>query len=175
MDRGRFVAARLAESRLLMAISVAASVTLALCGPGGGPASAQQSYALSDVSFLTGCWAGQMGSLDMREQWTTGDGGMMQSTTKFIRDGKVVDFEFGTIVESEQGITLWPYPRGTISEHGFPLVRVGEEYVFENLEHDFPVRIIYVRNGPDSLAPRIEGNDGEGPSWRLQRLECPTA
>ena len=146
---------------------------LALVGLGGSPAAAQEKFSLADVDFLTGCWAGQMGSLDMREQWTTGDGGTMQSTTKFIRDGQVVDFEFGRIVETDDGITLWPYPRGTISEHGFPLIRAGEEYVFENLEHDFPVRIIYVRDGPDGLAPRIEGTDGEGPSWSLHRVECP--
>ena len=155
-------------------LSLAAGITLTLVGLGGSPAAAQETFALADVTFLTGCWAGRMGSLDMQEQWTTADGGMMQSTTKYIRDGQVVDFEFGTIVESEQGITLWPYPRGTISEHGFPLVRAGAEYVFENLEHDFPVRIIYVRDGPDALAPRIEGSDGEGRGWSLHRVECPT-
>ncbi len=155
-------------------LELAALTTLTLVGLGGGSAAAQEKFTLADVTFLTGCWAGQMGPLDMREQWTTADGGMMQSTTKFIRDGKVVDFEFGTIIEGEQGITLWPYPRGTISEHGFPLVRAGEEYVFENLEHDFPVRIIYVRDGPDALAPRIEGSDGEGPRWSLHRVTCPT-
>ena len=156
-------------------LSLAALLTLTLVGVGGGRAAAQEKFTLADVAFLTGCWAGQMGSLDMREQWTTAEGGMMQSTTKFIAEGQVVDFEFGMIVEDEQGITLWPYPRGTISEHGFPLVRAGEEYVFENLEHDFPVRIIYVRDGPDGLAPRIEGNDGEGPGWSLQRVMCPTS
>ena len=155
-------------------LSLAAGITLTLLALGAGPAATQEKFTLADVTFLTGCWAGQMGSLDMREQWTTADGGMMQSTTKFIRDGQIVDFEFGTIVETEEGITLWPYPRGTISEHGFALVRAGDEYVFENLEHDFPVRIIYVRDGPDVLAPRIEGNDGEGPGWSLHRVECPT-
>ena len=53
---------------------------LALVGLGGSPAAAQQKFTLAEVAFLTGCWAGQMGSLDMREQWTAGDGGMMQST-----------------------------------------------------------------------------------------------
>ena len=158
----------------MRSLSLSALIALTLVGLGRGSAAAQEKFTLADVAFLTGCWAGQMGSLDMREQWTTADGGMMQSTTKFISDGKVADFEFGMIVESEEGITLWPYPRGTISEHGFPLVRADDEYVFENLEHDFPVRIIYVRDGPDALAPRIEGTDGEGPRWSLHRVECPT-
>jgi len=161
---------RTTRSVSLLGAGIALTLLLVV---GGIPAAAQETFVLADVAFLTGCWSGQMGSLDMREQWTADDGGTMLSTTKFIRNGQVVDFEFGRIVESEEGITLWPYPRGTISEHGFPLTRAGAEYVFENLEHDFPVRIIYVRDGRDGLLPRIEGTDGQGPSWSLHRVECP--
>lgn len=137
------------------------------------PAAAQQPYTLADIEFLAGCWAGEMGTLDMREQWTEAEGGVMLSTTRYIRDGAVVDWEFGRIVEDAGGVTYWPYPRGTISEHGFPLVRTDGEYVFENLEHDFPVRIVYVRDGEDGLSPRIEGRDGTGPGWTLRRVPCP--
>lgn len=141
------------------------------CAPQG---LAGQAHDISAVTFLSGCWAGTMGSLDMREQWSEADGGVMLGTTRFFRDGVLADFEFGMIVEEDGQAVLWPYPRGERSEHGFPLERIeGAEYVFENLEHDFPVRIIYVREGTDRLAPRIEGPDGEGPGWRLERTTCP--
>ena len=141
----------------------------------GAPPSAraQASYTLQDVSFLAGCWAGRMGSLEMTEQWTDTAGGVMLGTTRYLRDGAVVDWEFARIVADDTGVTLWPYPRGTISEHGFPLVRTAEEHVFENLAHDFPVRIVYVRDGNDSLTPRIEGRDGEARGWSLRRVDCP--
>lgn len=134
---------------------------------------AQEPYELSDIAFLAGCWEGRMGSLDMTEQWSEAAGGVMLGATRFIRDGIVVDWEFARIVSDESGVTLWPYPRGVISEHGFHLVRTDGEYVFENLAHDFPVRIIYAREGNDGLTPRIEGNDGSGPSWSLRRAACP--
>ncbi len=137
------------------------------------PLAAQERYTLDDVSFLSGCWAGQIGSLHMREQWTEAAGGVMLSTTRYLRGGAVVDWEFGRIVEDADGVTLWPYPKGVISEHGFPLVGTGGEYVFENLAHDFPVRIVYVRDGEDALTPRIEGRDGDGRGWSLQRVDCP--
>ena len=137
------------------------------------PLGAQERYTLDDLSFLSGCWAGRMGSLDMQEQWTESAGGAMLGTTRFLRGGAVVDWEFGRIVEDEQGVTLWPYPKGVISQHGFPLVDTEAEYVFENLEHDFPVRIIYVRTGEDVLTPRIEGRDGNGTAWSLRRVDCP--
>lgn len=150
-------------------------VVVALGVGSEGAAAQERSFRLADLAFLSGCWAGTMGSLDMREQWSEAAGGVMLGTTRYLRDGMVVDWEFGRIVESEEGVTLWPYPKGTISEHGFPLVRADDEYVFENLEHDFPVRIVYVRSGENGLSPRIEGRDGTGPGWTLQRVPCPPA
>ena len=137
------------------------------------PLAAQEGYTLDNLSFLSGCWAGRTGSLDMREQWTGSAGGAMLGTTRFLRGGAVVDWEFARIVEDEQGVTLWPYPKGVISEHGFPLVDTEGEYGFENLEHDFPVRIIYARTDENALTPRIEGRDGNGRGWSLRRVDCP--
>ena len=134
---------------------------------------AAQSHTLEEVSFLAGCWAGTMGSLDMREQWSEVEGGVMLGTTRYFRDGRLADFEFAMLLEQEGNVVLWPYPRGERSERGFPLVSTDGEFVFENLEHDFPVRIIYVRQGERRLTPRIEGSDGEGPGWSLERVACP--
>jgi hypothetical protein len=113
-----------------------------------------------------------MGSLDMREQWSGPAGGMMLGSTRYLREGRVVDWEFGMFVGDEHGVTLWPYPQGERSADGFPLVSAEDEFVFENLEHDFPVRIVYVREGPDGLSPRIEGRDGQARGWSLRRVPC---
>jgi uncharacterized protein DUF6265 len=146
---------------------------MAVLVPSAG--SAQEAPTVEDLSFLTGCWQGTMGSLDMREYWTETEGGMLMWTTRFFRDGEVVDWEFGLVYEGESGVTMLPFPRGSQSEHDFPLVRWDGEFVFENLAHDFPVRIIYVRDGETGLAPRIEGSDGESRGWALQRTVCPGA
>lgn len=151
-----------------------ATVVLAiLAACAAAPAIAQAPPTLDELGFLAGCWTGTTGALRVEEQWTRADGGVMLGTTRFHRDGRVVDWEFARLVEDGTGVTLWPYPRGVISEHGFPLVRTDGEYVFENLEHDFPVRIVYARIGTRSLRPRIEGHDGRGPSWALERVDCP--
>ena len=136
------------------------------------PLAAQASFALADVAFVSGCWAGGDGSTELREQWTEPLGGAMLGTTRFLRDGVVVDWEFGRIFEDGEGVTLWPYPRGVASEHGFGLVRAGEELVFENLLHDYPVRIIYAAERPNGLRVRIEGADGDGQRWSLVRTPC---
>jgi hypothetical protein len=156
---------------------------LPLCGfllstglllPTGARAQAGAGEAtVRDLAFLSGCWAGRMGPLDMREQWTEAHGGVMLWTTRFFREGRLADFEFGMVVEEDGVPVMWPYPRGSRSEHGFPLVSTDAEYVFENLEHDFPVRIVYARDGENGLSPRIEGRDGGGTGWTLERVACP--
>lgn len=110
----------------------------------------------------------------MREQWSGPEAGVMLGTTRFFRDGALVDWEFARLEETDSATVLWPYPKGVRSARGFPLVRAGAEVVFENLAHDFPVRIVYRKLGPDHVAPRIEGRDGQGPGWELRRVPCPT-
>lgn len=137
---------------------------------------AQTPYTLDDIKFLAGCWAGTMDSLDMREQWSAPEGGLMLGSTLYLRGESVAGFEFGMFSEDASGVTLWPYPNGERSEHGFPLVRIGEngqDFVFENLAHDFPVRIVYARLSVNELAPRIEGRDGDARGWSLRRAFCP--
>lgn len=163
----------------LRAVGTPTLVVLALLVGTSTPTRAQSHdeavpTSLSALSFLAGCWAGTMGTLDLREQWTENEGGVMLWTTRFLRDGRVVDWEFGRLLETDDGLLLWPYPKGEASPRGFPLVRVEDsDYVFENLEHDFPVRIVYRRVGADRLEPRIEGRDGEGPGWSIARVACP--
>ncbi|HSH76737.1 MAG TPA: DUF6265 family protein [Longimicrobiales bacterium] len=139
------------------------------------PVPGQERFTLEDVSFLSGCWADRTGPVELREQWTEAEGGVMLGTSRFVRGGEVVDWEFGRIVEDGDGVTLWPYPRGVSSEHGFGLIRVGDENVFENLEHDFPVRIVYARarGRPGGLDVRVEGNAGQRIDWSLTRSPCP--
>ena len=130
------------------------------------PLTAQERYTLQDVSFLSGCWAGQIGSLDMREQWTEAAGGVMLSTTRYLRGGAVVDWEFGRIVEDADGVTLWPYPKGVISEHGFPLVSTAREYVFENLAHEW-AGMISISGSPSKTVPHYEPNSRHVPLYMV--------
>jgi hypothetical protein len=136
------------------------------------PSVVAQAYTSADAAFLTGCWAGTMGSLDMREQWSDTEGGVLLGTTRYFQNGVLVDFEFAMIREEEGRLVFWPWPGGVRSPRGFALVHSGEELVFENLEHDFPVRIVYRPVGDDELAPRIEGRDGASRQWALRRADC---
>ena len=109
----------------------------------------------------------------MEEFWTTPDGGVMVGLHRDVFPNKASFFEFLRVAETDRGLTYTASPRGTGTTE-FVLVSLGSQrVVFENLEHDFPQRIIY-RREHDRLTASIEGEvDGAVKSsewtWDLVR------
>ncbi|HEX9710564.1 MAG TPA: DUF6265 family protein [Candidatus Thermoplasmatota archaeon] len=132
---------------------------------------------LAVVSFLAGCWRGGSGdgSGTIEERWAPPAGGLMLGTTRFLRDGRAVDFEFGTIVARDGEVVLTPYPRGERSPHAFRLTtRSQGRVVFEAPDHDYPKRILYERLPDEALLARIDGGeaDPQPRSWTMQEAPC---
>jgi hypothetical protein len=150
---------------------------LALAHPAPGPQEAPRD--LSRLAFMAGCWNGAFSARDgatgtIEERYTSPSLNVMLGTTRYLLDGRAVQFELTTIRLEEAGIVLLPYPGGTPSEHGFPLTSVSEaEAIFEAPEHDFPKRIIYRRSG-DELRARIDGGEGseQGAEWQMSAVAC---
>ena len=62
-------------------------------------------------------------------------------------------------------------------ETKFPAITVSDtSIVFENLQHDFPQRVIYRKRGADSVVARIEGpgpnNTTRGTNFPFRRASC---
>lgn len=118
---------------------------------------------LADVAFMSGCWRGGLstGNGWTEERYSPPEGGMMLGTSQTVVDQKTRFFEFIQITESEGEVEMNPSPRGQKSVP-FRLVRLeGKRAVFENLQHDFPKRIIYHLKDDGSLLARIEGDKSE--------------
>ena len=84
--------------------------------------------------------------------------------------GRQTGFEFYRIARNAHGaITFFAQPRGSPAVE-FPAKRLDDtRVVFENLEHDFPQRILYWREG-SGLAARIEGTlqgTAESEEWHF--------
>ena len=122
--------------------------------------------ALDGLAFLSGCWRGEFGSgMAIEETWTEADSDVMLATTRYLRAGRTVEFEFSRIQADSAGIALVPYPQGRMSD-AFPLDSVAAGLaVFANPAHDFPKRIIYRRSG-ETLTARIE-DDTRGREWAM--------
>jgi len=189
MIGGRASGGGVAKSPLPAAGRVAAVVALfagAACASSGGAVPevaidpivvTRPAGPLEPVSFLTGCWAGTYdgGESVMEERWSPAADGLMLATTRFLRGGEVVGWEFAHLEAAHDGIVLTPYPSGERSEHAFR--RTGGDrtsVVFEAPEHDYPKRIRYRLDDLGMLHVAIDGgvHDPEPRSWTLGFTPC---
>ena len=111
----------------------------------------------------------------MEEFYTAPSHNLILGTTRYLRDGAAVQYEFTRIEHRNGEIVMTPYPGGKPSEDGFTLTTMSEsEAVFEAPEHDYPKRIIYRANPDGTRTARIDGgkDDPGGSEWILAAVPC---
>lgn len=128
------------------------------------------------LGWLQGCWAADGADAGSVEQWTSAAAGTMLGMSRTVRGGKVRAFEFMQLREDQPGkLTFTAQPSGQ-APTTFSLLRESEnEFVFENLAHDFPQRVIYRRAGENALHARIEGMSKgavKGIDFPMKRVKC---
>lgn len=131
---------------------------------------------LNDLSWLAGCWEGNLNGSELNEQWMKPAAGLMLGMGRTVAGGKVREYEFLQIREDADGtISYVARPSGQ-PEASFKLSKLQtKEVVFENPEHDFPQRIIYRLQPDGSLFARIEGTSKgktRGFDYPMKRAQC---
>ena len=113
---------------------------------------------IDSLRWLAGCWAADGQEQGSTEYWMTPAGGSMFGVTRTVRGDETTTYEYMRIVtESAGDIVFVASPAGQATTT-FTSKFIGEyEVTFENLQHDFPQRIIYRLEQPDKLIGRIEG------------------
>jgi hypothetical protein len=127
--------------------------------------------------WMSGYWL-SCESGAVAENWIGAGAGVMVGTNLSL--GEQSGFEFLRIAENGRGgYSYFSMPNGRLPATEFTMVTLeANRVVFENLEHDFPQRIIYERAG-DALHARIEDAGAtQGVDWRFHRAEpdtrCPS-
>src|SRR5262245_36270866 len=136
----------------------------------------EQKASVDDFAWLAGSWERSGKGREVIEQWMKPSGDLMLGMSRTVAEGKTREFEFLQIRRRDDGgIYYVAMPSGQ-QETWFKLVKHGtHEAVFENLEHDFPQRILYRLEKDGSLAARIEGTmQGQFKSidFPYQRAKC---
>lgn len=138
------------------------------------PAVAQES-PLSPAAWLAGCWELRSGPRVTLEMWMPAEGDMMLGASRTQVQGVTRDYE-QLRIHAAEGALVYTASPSRQSPTAFPSVHVSDTaLVFENLEHDFPQRILYRPQGPDSLVARIEGPGRDGPrgfDFPMARVAC---
>lgn len=133
-------------------------------------------HSVESLDWLTGCWANSSGEPGSVEQWMAPAAGTMLGSSRTVKDGATAFFEFMMMRPNAAGgleMVAWPLGR---QETAFAMIEMGERRaVFENLENDFPHRIIYAAPDDQRLEARIEG-DVEGTvrsvEFPMERVRC---
>lgn len=114
---------------------------------------------------------------EVAESWTGAGTGVLIGAT--LTQGQQAGFEFLRIADNGRGgYSYFSMPNGRSPATEFAMVsNANSRAVFENLEHDFPQRIIYERNG-EHLHARIEdASAAQGMDWNYRLSEhderCP--
>jgi len=126
--------------------------------------------------WLAGCWESRSENFVYEEQWMRPAAGMMSGMSRTIAKNRLSGFEFLRIENNPESgqLEYVALPSGQALT-AFTLVSADvQRLVFENLEHDFPQRIIYALEGGELVA-RIEGEQGgktRGVDFVMRRVEC---
>ena len=112
---------------------------------------------------MAGDWETHEVTPYVEEHWTGPAGGAMLGTSRAIKDGKMVEFEFLRLEARGDGIFYMPQPSGKPPVDFKFTPTASNEAVFVNPGHaDHLKRIIYRKNADGTLAARIEGeNNGK--------------
>lgn len=141
------------------------------------PTASQMSFEINELNFMSGCWQGTFGggSGTIEEFYTTPSKNLMLGTTRYLRGGTAVQFEFTRIEKTDTGIFMTPYPGGRPSKDAFQLTRIEDgAAIFEAPQHDYPKRIIYRSNPDGTRTARIDGGaeDTKGQEWMMSAVPC---
>lgn len=146
-------------------------IAIVVATAGAGARGQASKATIADLSWLAGSWTATTQGIAMEEHWTAPKGNSMIGLHRDVGKGRTLVFEFLRIEQQGDRIVYLSMPNGRSPATPFPLKEVsGTRVVFENLQHDFPQRIIYWKDGSD-LRARIEGMQGGKPAgeeWRWQ-------
>ncbi len=135
-----------------------------------------QDASLERLAWLAGCWASESGEAGSGEHWLPPAGGTMLGVGRTVKNGKTVQYEFLQIRLNAQGkLTYTALPSGQKEATFVESSLADGSVTFENLQHDFPQRILYSALAGDRLAARIEGLRGgtlRGIDFPLKRVPC---
>lgn len=128
---------------------------------------------ITAAGFLAGNWVEKTERGETQEMWTAPRGDMMAAVNSSLR-GTRAGFEFLRIVKRDGKLIYLASPGGRTPPTEFPLKEHADNrLVFENPTHDFPTRILYIRDG-EMLIARIEGTMGgkeRAMEWRFKRSQ----
>lgn len=125
--------------------------------------------------WMAGCWEQSRQGRVTVEMWMAPAAGLMLGASRTVAGNAVREYEQMLLRVDNGRLVYTAHPSGQ-AEASFTSTEVTDSsLVVENLQHDFPQRVIYRRQGKDSLRARIEGpgpSGTQGMDFPMRRISC---
>ena len=117
------------------------------------------------------------GNRETLEMWMPPAGGLMLGASRTLVDGNLREYEQLALKLEGAKLVYTASPSGQPTASFTSTAVTDTSFTVENLQHDFPQRIIYRRRGADSLIARIEGLSRDttatrGFDYPMRRTTC---
>jgi hypothetical protein len=158
--------------RVYQAVTLLLAGSVILTGSRGSP---RESSPVEQARWLAGCWELKRGNRTGFEMWMPPAGGVMMGASRTVANGQVVEWERLQLSGKDGNLVYTSLPSGQSEASFTSTVMNDSSFTVENLQHDFPQRIIYRKHGADSLIARIEGPGPNGPrgiDFPMRRADC---
>ncbi|MBK7713980.1 MAG: hypothetical protein IPI38_00895 [Gemmatimonadetes bacterium] len=125
--------------------------------------------------WLTGCWRMTDPDRIIDEIWFPQAGGALLGVSRAHAGDSLLSYEVMVIRPGANGLLYEASPSGQLPATFLAGVQSDSGITFENLTHDFPQLIRYVRRGPDALLAVVSGAVRDRQrviSYEYQRVAC---
>lgn len=148
-------------SAYLLGVMCLLSAGLFSCSNGDKSAEAK---AMRNLYWVEGEWKGRVKGGMMFERWVMEEDSSMTGFSCIISHSDTVFREYMKIEERDGDIFYVVNVRHNDGPVAFKFIEcTSKGCIFENLEHDYPTRIVYANTIGDMLLARIEGMRGNRP------------
>jgi hypothetical protein len=132
---------------------------------------AQAPTGIARVAWLQGCWELSSPPRTVEEHWMAPRGKTMIGSGRTVRGDQLVEYELVVLREQGDKLAYEAHPSGQPTAVFLSTTISDTTAIFENPEHDFPQKVGYRHDTPDTLLAWIEGTSKGQP----RRIEFPYA
>ncbi len=131
---------------------------------------------LAPIAWLAGCWSADGQDTGSGEHWLPPAGGTMFGVGRTVKNGRTVEHEFMQLrVNADGRLTFIAAPSGQAEAAFVASGSADGAVTFENLQHDFPQRVVYRLLAGGRMLARIEGVRGgvlRSVDFPMTRVPC---
>lgn len=134
---------------------------------------------LNSLSWLEGCWRGEVAQYEFREHWLPLRGGLMVGAGHVVFQGKTQDYGYLRLETRADGV-YYVSISSAKKEAAFKLTSTAVDdkdtiFTFVNPVDEFPQRVVYRRGSEGWLYATVEGKvNGEEKKviYPMRRVDC---